>query len=109
MNKILQIVVMLAMQFCFLNQAEAGRLPKPKSATKSIQSYFHKYGKKYDETIFKDDAVEKVDVNAFQEVSYKVVYADALLYLKDGSVVRSLVKLKYKFPVGWKVISWEKI
>lgn len=99
----------MVMTFIFNSSAMAARLPKPKTAQNSISRYFKKYGKKYDETVFAGKNFDTVSINAIEEVSYHVVYVDTILTFRDGKIMRAIVKLQKRFPVGWKVKSWESV
>lgn len=97
------IIVFLTASFVCTSCA---RHPSTKQCAKLIKHHFHKYGKKYRDTIYGKNEVKDVDVTSEQEIHKRLVAVEAFITLSDGTVQRINATIQ-KSPVGWRFVSWE--
>ena len=86
-----------------------GRTPSDVKTSNLTKSYFHKYGKKYKETVFHESQVEMVDVKQTQELQKDVAASFVLIKMQNGTEVPVLLTMIRKFPLGWRISGWEWI
>lgn len=97
------LLVILCVSSC------GARLPGPKTARSSALSYFKSYGSKYGTTPFGHKNVSNVTINTIEEISYQFAFVDAIVEFVDGHAARVLIRMNKRFPLGWKVNSWEML
>ncbi len=99
--------ITLLVLFCIVLGACGGRIPSDVKTAKLSKSYFHKYGKKYKETVFYKNSVSKVEVKQTQELQKDVATSFILVSLAEGQEVPAILSLIRKFPLGWRITGWE--
>lgn len=82
-------------------------IPSAKTAQSVAEGYFRSYGARYHTSPFAGKNLARVTINQVEEISYQNAQVDALANLKDGHVIRVLIKMENKLPMGWRVDSWE--
>lgn len=85
-----------------------GRIPSPKTASGIIQHHFHKYGKKYKDSIFGYSDVKNVQIDSINEIHKHYVAVMAYINLINGDSVKARVTLQKK-TFGWQYVSWENM
>ena len=83
-----------------------GRLPSPSRSQKAINHYFHKYAKKYPDTVYGQNKVKEIQVEKQTEIRKHYATVEAYVILGDGSL-RKINATLSKGPLGWKFVSWE--
>ena len=86
--------------------SSCARQPSSARSEKIIKSHFKKYGKKFKQSDYGSNPVDKVEVRSQQEIHKKLVAIEAFITLKDGTVklIHATVE---KGPIGWRFVSWE--
>ncbi|HQG13476.1 MAG: hypothetical protein BWY40_01066 [bacterium ADurb.Bin270] len=104
-RKEIAAIVVAAMMFPAMG-ASCARQPSSARSEKIIKSHFKKYGKKFKQSDYNSNPVEKVEVISQQEIHKKLVAIEAFITLKDGTVklIHATVE---RGPVGWRFVSWE--
>lgn len=91
-----------------LSVTSCARMPKAKTAEKKIYKFFHKYGKKYPDTIYGTMPVKSVEVTDMEEIHKHFISADAFLMLGETEVAKINATLERK-ALRWRVVSWENV
>lgn len=73
-----------------------------------MTGYFHKYSKKYPDSVLGQNPVEKINILHVEEIHKNFVAVYAILELKNGLAVQTRYTLKKK-PFGWKTDAWENM
>lgn len=102
LKKLLPLILLLLMI-----TACAGRTPSDAKTANLAKGYFKKYGNKYKETVFYNNAPQQVEVKRTQELQRSLANSFVLLQLKDGQQIPVILTLLNKFPRGWRISSWE--
>lgn len=104
MKKILLLAVVLSLAA----PACGGRLPKPKTAGNIVESYFHRYGRKFKTSDFGQHKVDEVAVLDTQEIHKHLVAVTAQVKFQNGpsQMIRCTLEKK---ALGWRFVSWEKL
>lgn len=84
-----------------------GRIPSDAKTANLSKGYFHKYGKKYKDTVFYKNKVSKVEVKKTQELQKDVATSFVLVSLNEGQEIPVILSMIRKFPLGWRVTGWE--
>lgn len=102
-NKILHLTILiLALSAC------GGRIPSEAKTARLSQKYFQSYGKKYEQSELGQNPVQSTQVQGVQELQKNLATALVDLTLQDGSRFPVLATLIRKFPLGWRLSTWEK-
>jgi hypothetical protein len=94
------IAVTLALTAC------GGRLPSPARSQKIIEHFFHRYAKKYPDTVYGQNKVKEIQVEKQTEIRKHFATVESYVILNDGSL-RKINATVEKGPLGWKFVSWE--
>ncbi len=101
-------IALVLLSFLTINGC-AKRLPKPKTASGAIESYFKKYGKKHKASDFGQHEFDEVEITSIEELQHDMVYVQAFVSLGDGDIVYKVGATLLKKTLRWRVISWENL
>lgn len=99
-----KIAWLLILAFCL--SACGDRLPSPKTAHHLLQKNFQKYGKKYKDSDFGKQGLDRVEIGEIQEIQKGFASVEGFAFLKEGRVYKVRATLQKK-PFGWRFLSWE--
>lgn len=85
-----------------------GRVPSPQTSHNVLQKHFKKYGKKYKESDFGRQAVERVEIEEIRELQRNMAEVAANVHLAGGFAYRVRVTLQKK-TFGWRALAWENL
>lgn len=85
-----------------------GRQPKPAVAQRIITKHFHRYAKKFPESVLGRAPVTSAEVQGIEEVHKHYLIVTTALQQQDGQGLRARVALEKQVPGGWKVVAWER-
>lgn len=108
-SRMMTRLLMLLIIGCLLLPACAGRQPTLARSTALVQRHFHKYGKKFPDSLFGQHKVSKLAVLHVQEIHKYYVHVIADLALDHGVIVRVQVAVERRAPTGWRVVAWEQL
>ena len=97
----LTLAVLLFVSAC------GGRVPGDIKTANLTRKYFHKYGKKYQSTIFHKNQVKAVEIKKTQELQKDLANSFVLVSFVQGQEVPVILTLIKKFPLGWRITGWE--
>ncbi|MCB1214815.1 MAG: hypothetical protein KDK66_04995 [Deltaproteobacteria bacterium] len=98
----------LLLSLLFLLSACGGRIPSEAKTNRLSQKYFKSYGKKYQDSFLGQNPVQSSSVQGVQELQKNVATALVQLQLENQESVPVLITLIRKFPLGWRIKSWER-
>lgn len=97
-----------AMMLLFLTFGCA-RQPSPARTAKLLQHHFVRYGKRYATSPFGQSPVSGVELRGTEEIRRHFVSATATVAFQDGRHEAVRCSLEQKLPLGWRVVSWERL
>lgn len=100
-KKTIALFIALAFTLC-----ACGRLPSPSRSQDLIYGHFKKYAKKYKDTVYGQQGIKKVEIDAQREIRKHFAAVDAYVTLNDGTLKKIHASLQKK-SLGWRFISWE--
>ncbi|MBI2346705.1 MAG: hypothetical protein HYV03_07505 [Deltaproteobacteria bacterium] len=85
------------------------RQPSAGRANALIRRHFIHYAKKYPTSAFGQSRVSGVELQGIEEIHKHYVAATATVAFQDGGQEKVRCALEMRPPLGWRVVSWERL
>lgn len=108
MKKSISIVLSLVIICLCVSSIGCSRQPSDKRATNIMEKYFHKYSKKYPESMLGKFPVKNIHLLHIEEIHKHLVATYAILELDNNMAIQTRFTIKKK-PFGWRAVSWENM
>ncbi|MBI4365414.1 MAG: hypothetical protein HY543_01195 [Deltaproteobacteria bacterium] len=105
MRGIVLLVLVMAAQVV----AACARQPSVPQAERVMQQHFRRYAKRYSAGVFGASPVTRVTLSDMEELHKHYVAAAATVAFQDGRSEAVRCSLERRPPLGWKVVSWERL
>lgn len=108
MKKAGKVAIILLVLFSVTASVACSRQPTNEKTVALMTKYFHKYSKKYPESILGQFPVSKIQLLHTSEIHKNMVAVYALLELSGGTALQTRFTMQKKSLI-WKAVSWENM